>query len=499
MLFNSAEFCLLFFPLITGLFFLLPKNQRWLLLLLASCWFYMAFVPLFILILAFTICVDYVAGIAIERSEGPRRKVYLIASIIANVGVLAVFKYWDFLNGNLTALFGSIGVEYHVPKLKEWTFFGWLPAGMVLPIGLSFHTFQSLSYTIEVYRGHQKAEHRIGVFALYVMFYPQLVAGPIERPGNLLNQLNASDGHGIRSDFDYDRIVWGLKQMLWGFFKKLVIADRCGAVVDQVYGHVGQYEALSLLLATYLFAFQIYCDFSGYTDIASGAARVMGFDLMVNFRTPYRSASICEFWSRWHISLSSWFRDYLYIPLGGNRVVKWRWYYNLFVVFLVSGLWHGANWTYIIWGGLHGLYLVLALVFAPFWKRFDNATGLLQWPRLKRALNILITFHLVIMAWVFFRANHVQDAFTLYERLISTPWRLADLRELYDDVPTGILDLTAVLTLLFVLIDPIYDAWIKRERPWPHRWRGQLAFAVLAVAILLFGYFGSTSFIYFQF
>jgi alginate O-acetyltransferase complex protein AlgI len=499
MLFNSAEFCLLFFPLVTALYFLIPKNWRWLLLLMASCWFYMAFVPLFILILAFTICVDYFAGIAIERTEGKRRRAYLIASVAANVGVLAVFKYWDFLNGNLTALFSSIGLEYHVPRLKEWTFFGWLPAGMVLPIGLSFHTFQSLSYTIEVYRRHQKAEHRLGVFALYVMFYPQLVAGPIERPGNLLNQLNAADGHGIRSNFDHDRIVWGLKQMLWGFFKKLVIADRCGAVVDQVYGHLGNYGALSLLLATYLFAIQIYCDFSGYTDIALGAARVMGFDLMVNFRTPYRSASISEFWSRWHISLSSWFRDYLYIPLGGNRVAKWRWYYNLILVFLVSGLWHGANWTYIIWGGLHGFYLVLALVFAPFWQRFDAMTGLTRWPHLKRWINVVITFHLVLVAWVFFRANNVQDVFTLYERVVSTPWHLDDLVRLYDDLGTSLLDVTVLLTALFLLIDPVVDAWIKREHPWPTGFKGQLVFASIAVVILMFGYFGSTSFIYFQF
>lgn len=499
MLFNSAEFCLLFFPLVTALYFLLPKGWRWLLLLVASCWFYMAFVPLFILILAFTIGVDYFAGRWIERSEGQRRRFFLVASIIANVGVLAVFKYWDFINGNLTDLLGSLGISYHVPKLNEWTFWGWLPAGLVLPIGLSFHTFQSLSYTIEVYRGHQKAERHFGVFALYVMFYPQLVAGPIERPANLLNQLTTTGTKGIRSDFDHARVVWGSKQMLWGFFKKLVIADRCGAVVDQVYGEIGQYEALSLLLATYLFAIQIYCDFSGYTDIALGAARVMGFDLMVNFRTPYRSASISEFWSRWHISLSTWFRDYLYIPLGGNRVAKWRMYINLLIVFLVSGLWHGANWTYVIWGGMHGAYLILALLFASFWLWFSRSTGLTTWPRLRRAINVLITFHLVVLAWVFFRANTVDDAFLWYERLVSTAWTPSDPLSLYRDLNTSLLDVTVLVTGVFLLIDPTLDAWIKRERPWPGGLRGHLTFGSLAVAILLFGYFGSTSFIYFQF
>jgi D-alanyl-lipoteichoic acid acyltransferase DltB (MBOAT superfamily) len=499
MLFNSAEFCLLFFPLVTGLYFLLPHRCRWLLLLTASCWFYMAFVPLFILILAFTIAVDFVAGIAIEESTGPRRRAYLVGSIVANVGVLAVFKYWDFLNGNLTSLFGAAGLAYHVPKLEEWTLFGLLPAGMVLPIGLSFHTFQSLSYTIEVYLGHQRAERRFGVFALYVMFYPQLVAGPIERPANLLNQLNAGDGHGIRSRYDHARVVWGLKQMLWGFFKKLVIADRCGVVVDQVYGDVDGYGAASLLLATYLFAFQIYCDFSGYTDIALGAARVMGFDLMVNFRTPYRSASISEFWGRWHISLSSWFRDYLYIPLGGNRVVRWRWHLNLLIVFLVSGLWHGASWTYVIWGALHGMYLVLALLCAQLRARVEAFTGLAARPTLKRMLNVLLTFHLVVLAWVFFRANKVQDAFTLYERLLTTEWRITDLVDLRGDLNNGLFEATLVLVALFLLIDPVYDAWIKRERAWPAGWKGQFAFAALAAAILIFGYQGATSFIYFQF
>jgi len=363
MLFNSFAFCCVFFPLVTALYFVLPHRYRWALLLAASCWFYMAFVPVYILILGFTILVDYAAGILIERNTGPRRKAWLVASIVANLGVLAFFKYFNFLNQNIGALFQAAGIGYGVPDL-----------GILLPIGLSFHTFQSLSYTIEVYRGNQPAERRPGVFALYVMFYPQLVAGPIERPGNLLRQL------AIPMQWDTDRVIAGLKQMLWGFFKKLVIADRCGVVVDQVYGHSAEYDSLALALATYLFAVQIYCDFSGYGDIALGAARVMGFDLMVNFRTPYGSTSISEFWSRWHISLSSWFRDYLYIPLGGNRVLRWRWFMNLMIVFLVSGLWHGANWTYVVWGALHGIYLVLAIVFAGFWARFDAASGLGRLP-----------------------------------------------------------------------------------------------------------------------
>ena len=489
MLFNSFEFICIFFPLVTGLYFVLPHRWRWLLLLVASCWFYMAFVPVYILILGFTIAVDYFAGLWIERSEGRKRKLLLTASIVANVGVLAFFKYFNFLNESIAGVVRGLGFHYGVPDL-----------GIILPIGLSFHTFQSLSYTIEVYRRHQKAEHRFGIFALYVMFYPQLVAGPIERPGNLLNQINSTvPGTGMLSRFDAQRVIEGLRQMLWGFFKKLVIADRCAVVVDQVYGAPEHYGALSIALATYLFAIQIYCDFSGYTDIALGAARVMGFNLMVNFRTPYRSASISEFWSRWHISLSSWFRDYLYIPLGGNRVVKWRWYYNLMIVFLVSGLWHGADWTYVIWGALHGSYLILALVFAPLLARFTRGIGLDRTPALKRWLNIFITVQLVSFAWIFFRADSIHDAGTLVQRLFQTPLALDDLRQLLADLPRSMLDLTVVLGAGFVFIDPIYDAWVKREQPLPRGLAGIALFAALLTAIVLFGYFGSTSFIYFQF
>jgi D-alanyl-lipoteichoic acid acyltransferase DltB (MBOAT superfamily) len=286
--------------------------------------------------------------------------------------------------------------------------------------------------------------------------------------------------------------------MLWGFFKKLVIADRCGVVVDQVYGHSAEYDSLALALATYLFAVQIYCDFSGYGDIALGAARVMGFDLMVNFRTPYGSTSISEFWSRWHISLSSWFRDYLYIPLGGNRVLRWRWFMNLMIVFLVSGLWHGANWTYVVWGALHGTYLVLAIVFAGFWARFDAASGLGQMPRLKRWIGLFITFHLVVLAWIFFRAADLPQAMDIVQRLFTGPWQLKDLADLRHEMEVGQVDITVLLIPLFFLLDPLFDAVVKGQRRLGGL-PGTLAFSALLVAIIVFGYFGSTSFIYFQF
>ena len=488
MLFNSLAF-LLFFPIVTAGYFLLPhKYRRWW-LLAASCWFYMSFVPVYILILAFTIGVDYFAGIWIDRSEGAKRKWMLVASIVANLGVLAFFKYYNFLNESIAMAVRSMGFHYAIPDL-----------GILLPIGLSFHTFQSLSYTIEVYRKHQKAEHRFGTFALYVMFYPQLVAGPIERPENLLDQINSTtEGRGMRSRFDHDRVMAGLKQMLWGFFKKMVIADRCAAVVNLVYGDPSSYDGWVLLLATYLFAIQIYCDFSGYTDIALGAARVMGFNLMVNFRTPYRGASIKEFWARWHISLSSWFRDYLYIPLGGNRVVKWRWYYNLMIVFLLSGLWHGANWTYVIWGGLHGSYLILAIVCAPLLARLTVFTGLEARPALKRAINVFITFHLAVFAWLFFRAKDLGDAILVLRKWMGRAPGGKGLGDLFSTVDPGILGMTLLLSMLFLSMDRWSDAVGKGERQIASSPKDLAYHVALVLACLLLGNYGDTTFIYFQF
>ena len=304
MSFSSIHF-LLFFPIVTALYFATPYRFRWLLLLFASCYFYMAFVPVYILILGFTIVVDYFAGILIENAQGRRRKWLLIVSLVSNIGVLFIFKYFNFFNTNLKALAEAIHWNYSLESLS-----------IALPIGLSFHTFQAMSYTIEVYRGNQKAERRFGIYALYVMFYPQLVAGPIERPQNLLPQFYE------KHDFDYQRVTDGLKLMAWGFFKKIVIADRLAVAVNLVYNAPYKYTGLPLIIATYFFAFQIYCDFSGYTDIARGAARVMGFRLMKNFNRPYFATSVADFWTRWHISLSTWFKDYLFTPLARWHTVR---------------------------------------------------------------------------------------------------------------------------------------------------------------------------------
>ncbi|RYY07325.1 MAG: MBOAT family protein, partial [Sphingobacteriaceae bacterium] len=397
MLFNSYAF-LAFFIVVTFLYFSIPHTKRWLLLLLASCYFYMAFVPVYILILGFTIVIDYIAGIQIEKATGHKRKLFLILSLIANVGVLVVFKYYNFINFNLTSFLTSFNYNNPLPYLS-----------ILLPIGLSFHTFQAMSYTIEVYRGNHPAEKHFGIYALYVMFYPQLVAGPIERPQNILYQFRE------KHNFNYQLVTSGLKLAAWGLFKKVVIADRLSIVVDSVYNHPQNFNSLGLILATVFFAFQIYCDFSGYSDMAIGLARVMGFKLMTNFNKPYQAKSLNEFWQRWHISLSSWFRDYLYIPLGGNRVSILGWYFNLFIVFLISGLWHGASWTYVVWGALHGFYLIFALITKNVRNKINHAVFIGK----NSFLPTLTTFLLVCFAWIFFRADNLQTAFYIAKNIFT--------------------------------------------------------------------------------
>ena len=437
----------------------------------------MAFVPVYILILAFTILIDYFAGIYIEKTEGRRRKLYLIFSLIANIGVLAFFKYYNFLDRNLSLLLHSFGLTNPIPYLS-----------ILLPIGLSFHTFQAMSYTIEVYRGHQKAERHFGIYSLYVMFYPQLVAGPIERPQNLLHQFRE------KYDFDYDRIVEGLKLMLWGFVKKLVIADRVAIYVNAVYNNPEQHNGMTFLIATIFFAIQIYCDFSGYSDIAIGAAKVMGFKLMTNFNRPYLARNISEFWKRWHISLSTWFKDYLYIPLGGNRVSIPRWYFNLLLVFIISGLWHGANWTYIIWGGLNGFYLIFAIVTYGVRKKITRFIGIDKLPILNQSLQIVTTFILACFAWIFFRANNVTDAFNIIKKISTFKGPI-----FIEDPSMIIYPVLAIFLLLFVELKQEYykggfsflnnSNWVLRN----------LSYTALIILILLFGVFDGGQFIYFQF
>jgi D-alanyl-lipoteichoic acid acyltransferase DltB (MBOAT superfamily) len=435
--------------------------------------------------LGFTIVVDYFAGIYIENAKGKRRKLFLIFSLIANIGVLAVFKYYNFLNHNLSFLLQGFGLTNPIPYLS-----------ILLPIGLSFHTFQAMSYTIEVYRGNYKAERHFGIYALYVMFYPQLVAGPIERPQNLLPQFRK------KFDFDYDRVTGGLRLMAWGLFKKVVIADRLAILVDTVYNNPQQHNSLSLIIATLFFSFQIFCDFSGYSDMAIGAARIMGFKLMTNFDKPYQSKSIHEFWKRWHISLSSWFKDYFYISLGGNRVTIPRWYLNLFIVFLVSGLWHGANWTFVIWGSLHGFYLVFALVTKDFREKFNKLFLLNK----ITFLPALTTFVLITFTWIFFRANGMHSAIYITKHIFTG---IPDLVSKFVNHQTvfeymGLSGNDLILSVLLILfLETVH--YIQRKKSISAilmlnpTYIGWAVYYVLIFVILFFGVFENRQFIYFQF
>jgi len=476
MLFNSIEFLFVFFPLVTVAYFALPHRYRWMLLLGASCYFYMAFIPIYILILAVTIVIDYAAGIWIEDSTGIKRKRWLQVSILSTCLVLIIFKYYNFFATDLTALANLIGWNYSISALH-----------LILPIGLSFHTFQSLSYVIEVYRGHQKAERHFGIYSLYVMFYPQLVAGPIERPQNLLHQFY--DKH----EFEYHRVASGLRQMLWGLFKKVVVADRLSIYVDAVYGNVAQHNGVTLAVATVFFAFQIYCDFSGYSDMAIGAARVMGFDLMQNFNRPYFSKSISEFWKRWHISLSTWFRDYVYVPLGGNRVDKLRWYRNLLVTFTLSGFWHGANWTYVIWGALNGFFLISAVVTEPARQRLAQITGLSRLPKLHMVIKVAITFFLTCCAWVFFRASNFSDAILIYQKLLLSRGPLFTGGA--KDLIYGVIGIFCVLALDYWTRGRPFDVTITHKNTMT-RWA---VYVFLLLGLLTIGVFDASQFIYFQF
>lgn len=446
----------------------------------------MAFVPIYILILGFTIVVDYFAGILIENAQGKKRKLFLSLSLIANIAVLAIFKYYNFINHNLSFLAKSFGFENHLPYLT-----------ILLPIGLSFHTFQAMSYTIEIYRGNQRAERHFGIYSLYVMFYPQLVAGPIERPQNLLHQFRE------KFDFNYERVTSGLRLMAWGLFKKVVIADRLAIIVDKVYDNPQEYNSLILIIATIFFTFQIFCDFSGYSDMAIGAARIMGFKLMTNFNIPYQAKSIHEFWKRWHISLSTWFKDYLYIPLGGNRVAIPRWYFNLFIVFLVSGLWHGASWTFIIWGALHGFYLIFELLTKDLREKTNKVLHLNK----VSFLPVVSTFILVAFAWIFFRAKGVNTAFFIIKRILCglmhafSPAYESQFTFENSGLNGGEIIFSFSLLIFLAIVHYIqkkhsFSETLIQKQPVYIRWT---AYYMFLLAIIFLGVFEDRQFVYFQF
>ena len=490
MLFNSLHF-LVFFPVVVGLYFGLPPRWRGLLLLLASYYFYMSWRAAYALLLLATTLLDYYSGCRMSRLPTQRLRLpWLYLSLASNLGTLFVFKYFNFFRDAAGQLAGAL----HLPLVAG-------PAlGLLLPVGVSFYTFQSVGYILDVYQGRLAAERNFARFALFVAFFPQLVAGPIERGGHMLPQYRRVH------DFDYARIVSGLRLMAWGLFKKVVVADRLALLVNPVFNAPRQHsEGPLLALATLAFTFQIYGDFSGYTDLARGVARVLGFEFNLNFRQPYLSASVPEFWRRWHISLSSWFRDYVYIPLGGSRVGPARAYGNLLAVFLISGLWHGANWTFLVWGGLHGLYLVISTWARPGREWLAQRTGLAGHPRWRRGVGVAVTFVLVAYAWVFFRANTLGDALFISRHLLSG-WAhlrgpagatlLLEFAQHYrPELAVAALGVGLMLGVEYLGRARSLQAWVAAQ-PVAARWTGYVGFIWL---ILYFGVFNSTSFIYFQF
>jgi D-alanyl-lipoteichoic acid acyltransferase DltB (MBOAT superfamily) len=430
----------------------------------------MAFVPIYILILGITIIVDYFAGIYLEESSGNRKKFFLILSLLANIGMLAIFKYYHFIDQNIAWISNFFGFQYHLPAFH-----------ILLPIGLSFHTFQAMSYTIEVYRGNQKAERNFGIYSLYVMFYPQLVAGPIERPQNLLHQFYE------KHHWEWQRVKSGLLQMLFGIFKKVVIADRIALAVDPAYQDIAHQSGLNLTVAATLYSFQIYCDFSGYSDVAIGASRIMGFKLMDNFNSPYLAKSLPDFWRRWHISLSTWFKDYVYFSLGGNRVSIPRWYVNILMVFILSGIWHGASWNFIIWGFLHGAFQLIGLTVNRFFPTLAAANQRSKWII---GLYQIWTFVLVTLAWVFFRIAKFSDIQLFFKQLIHFSWK----DKLQLALNTNELGLTILLVVFMLIAEK--NNWKKTLLKGRYFW----LISILATSLIYFlGVFDLKQFIYFQF
>ena len=490
MVFNSYSF-LIFFPIVVAINFLLPKKVQYLWLLAASYYFYMNWDARYVLLLLFSTGVTYLSGIVIERAGTKRGKQAAVAaSFVLNIGVLFFFKYFDFAVDLLNLVLSQVGLSMPKPAFD-----------LLLPVGISFYTFQALSYTMDVYRGDITAERNFFMYALFVSFFPQLVAGPIERSKNLLRQVNQPHA------YDYDNMREGLLVMLWGFFLKLVVADRVAVIVNTVYGDYPQYGGMYIIVASVLFAIQIYCDFAGYSTIAIGAAKVLGFQLMENFDCPYFACSIGEFWRRWHISLSSWFRDYLYIPLGGNRrgtLIKYR---NLVIVFLVSGLWHGAAATYVVWGLIHGIYQVIGGITRPVRDKLNRLFALKPESIGHKLVSGLITFALVDFAWIFFRAETIKDAFLMIKSMVH----VGNIHILWDGSLYELgLSAKSFMVLVFgiaVMIVAVFlkyrgirirDILIEQEL-----WCRWLCYITAFWFILVFGVWGgsydASSFIYFQF
>ncbi len=487
MLFNSIEF-LLFLPITFFLYwFVFNVNLRLqnALVVVASYLFYGWWDWRFLILIAFTSLLSWASGLLIEfffQNKNSHKQKYAkwvsVSNIVINLGILAVFKYFNFFVDSFVQLFQGFGISLSITTLK-----------IILPVGVSFYTFQALSYSIDIYKRKMRATRDIVAFFAYVSFFPQLVAGPIERATHLLPQFSK------KRTFDYNQATDGLRQILWGFFKKVIIADNCAIYVNQVFDSYQDYSGSTLLLATILFAFQIYGDFSGYSDIAIGTAKLFGINLMKNFNLPYFSRDIAEFWRRWHISLTTWFRDYIYIPLGGSRVSKMRVLRNTLIVFLISGLWHGANWTFVIWGLFHAI-LFLPLILTKNNRKYTDNVAQNRWlPSLKESFQMMTTFLLVCIGWIFFRADTIHMAFDYMFRILNpTLFQLPFLMNQSYYIPLFVFILV-LLIVEWIQRDKDYGLELNTRMPLVLRW----GIYVLLLFVLVHFKGSQDTFIYFQF
>ena len=483
MLFNSFHF-LFFFIVFLPLYFLTSGRLRKVLTLFASYYFYMCWSRKYITLIWAITLVDFVTGILIEQARAiSLRRLYLFVSLGSNILLLIVFKYFNFMSLSVSRALHHSGFAVNDPPLL---------LSVILPIGLSFHTFQAMSYTIEVYKGRSPAERSFLHYALYVAFFPQMVAGPIERPNHLLPQFH------IEHRFSWPDVAYGARQTLWGLFKKMILADGVASFVNMAYARPEQFDGTVLLVATLMFALQIYCDFSGYSDMAIGLGRIMGFHLTTNFRRPYFARSVGEFWHRWHISLSTWFRDYVYIPLGGNRVAVPRFYLNILITFVASGLWHGANWTFIIWGFLHGLYLLLSHWTAPVRRQLREILRMEKFPKALASFQVMLTLVLVCFAWVFFRASSLRDALFI-SRHIFTFGHFDTHLFLAGGIQQADLPVFLFLVLSMIVVEWLIEHPEHRPALWSKRSVRYALYYACIFAVIFYGTFGHVDFIYFKF
>ncbi len=480
MLFNSLSYAI-FLPVVFCVYWVLPHKWRWVLLLTASYYFYMSWNPKYIILILGTTIISYLAAIVLEKTCSPqRKKLILLVTAIICLGVLFIFKYFNFALDSVCKVLNIFSIN-------------WTPGVMqlLLPVGISFYSFQTLSYVIDVYRERIPAEKHLGYYATFISFFPQLVAGPIERTSNLLPQIKNKKVFREEQAFD------GIKLMIWGYFKKMVIADLVGKYVDMIYADLYSHEGFALAIVIFFFTIQIYCDFSGYSSIAIGSAKLMGINLMDNFKSPYCSASIKEFWSRWHISLSTWFRDYVYIPLGGNRCGKIRHSINLMVTFITSGLWHGANWTFVVWGGMHGLAQIVENIFVERLNKMKKY-------KIGKFTSWLIIFLFCNFAWVFFRADSIAGAFYVITHFTSGIMAPIDyLREGFAVLDISILRLCYICVMLLILfiVDGLsYKKSVLERLKAKKGWVQWIIYMALSLLVILFAQKGEAAeFVYFQF